>query len=202
MSRTNESPTTSSYIRRAGATLPEPPQPACNSERGGTTPGPVLPPHPPLLRAGSTRDQAKGPAKHARPTAKPMTTRMLTNNRPEYYHPRRASRVRAPRGPARTSSGKVTRLGRRGGYGTYNLREWYEGHDPRRKLTKSLSGRGAATLPGIPVLRNSTRGTQGTTGAPHGATPTPNQRARICYAEPNPPRRTERPGTTAQAEPP
>ena len=57
-------------------------------------------------------------------------------------------------------------------------------------------------LPGIPVLRNPTRGTQGATGSPHGATPTPYQRARICYAEPNPPHRTERPGTTAQAEPP
>ena len=107
-----------------------------------------------------------------------------------------------PRGPAHTSSGKVKRLGRRGGYGAYNLRKWYEGHTPHRKLTTSISGRGAATLPGIPILRSPTRGTRGTTGSPHGATPTPCQRARVCYAEPNPPRRTEHPGTTAQAEPP
>ena len=33
-------------------------------------------------------------------------------------------RIRAPRGPAQTSSGKVKRLRRRGGFGTYNLREW------------------------------------------------------------------------------
>ena len=30
----------------------------------------------------------------------------------------------------------------------------------------------------------------------------PCQQARVCYAEPNLPRRTERPDTTAQAEPP
>ena len=70
--------------------------------------------------------------------------------------------MRAPQGRTRTSSGKVNRLGRWGGFGKYNLREWYEGHIPRRKLT------GAWTLPSIPFLRTSTRGTQGTTGSPHG----------------------------------
>ena len=110
--------------------------------------------------------------------------------------------MRAPRGPAHTSSGKVNHLGRWGGFGTCNLREWWEGHTPRRKLTASRSGRGAATLPGIPVLQNHTRGTKGTTGSPHGATATPCQQARMCYAEPSPPRRTERPGTKARAEPP
>ena len=110
--------------------------------------------------------------------------------------------IRAPRGPVHTSSGKVKRLGPRGGFGTHNLREWYEGQTPRRKLTPSISGRGAATLPSIPILRNPTRGTQGTTGSPHGATPTPYQRAPMCYAEPSSPRRTERPGRTARAEPP
>ena len=198
MSDTKENPTTSSYIPRAGATLPGPPQPACNRERGGATPGPVLPPNPPLPRAGSTRGMAKGPAKHARPTAGPMTTRMLSNNGPEYYLPRGASRNTCNAGPAHTSSGKVKRLGCRGGFGTYNLREWYEGHIPRRKLTASMSGRGAATLPGIPILRSPTRGTRRTTGSPHGATPTPCQRARMCHAEPSPPRWTERPGTTAR----
>ena len=98
--------------------------------------------------------------------------------------------------------GKLHALDARGGYGTYNLRELYERRAPRRKLTKSLSGRGAATLPDFPVLRSPTRGTRGATSSPHGATPTPYQQARICYAEPKPPRRTERPGITAQAEPP
>ena len=37
------------------------------------------------------------------------------------------------------------------GFGTYNLREWYEGHTPRRKLTASIRKRGAATLPGIRI---------------------------------------------------
>ena len=110
--------------------------------------------------------------------------------------------IRAPRGPAHTSSGKVKRLGRRGAFGTYNLRKWYEGHTPRRKLTASTSGRGAARLPGIPIAGNPNRGTRGTTGLPHGATPVPCQRAQMCYAEPSPPRRTERPGATARAEPP
>ena len=148
----------------------------------------------------SLASQIPSPAKQAGPTAGLVTTRMLTKNCPEYYHPTRASGVRAPRGPARTSSRKVARLGRRGGYGIYNLRVWYEGHAPRRKLTKSMSERGAATLPVIPILRNPNWGTRGNTGSPQGATPTPCQRARMCYAESNPPRRTERPGTTAQAD--
>ena len=88
---------------------------------------------------------------------------------------------------------KVTRLGRWWGYGTYKLRERYEGHAPGRKLTKTFSGRGVATLPGVPVLRNATRGTREATGSPQGATPTRYQRARMCYAEPNPPRRIPAP---------
>ena len=46
-------------------------------------------------------------------------------------------------------------------------------------------------MPGIPILRNRTRGTRGTSDSQHGATPTPCQRAQMCYAEPNPPRQTE-----------
>ena len=88
------------------------------------------------------------------------------------------------------------------GYGTYNLCEWYGGHTPRRQLTTSIRGRGAGTLPGTPVLQNPTRGMRGATSSPHGAAPAPCQQARVCYAEPNPPHRTERPDTTAQAEAP
>ena len=141
MLSTNESPTTSSYIPRTGAAPPGPPQPACNSGRGGTTPRPVSPPHPRLPRAGSTMDQARGPATHARLTAGLMTTRMLSNNRPEYYHPRKASRGTCTAGTGAHLLRESYTPGTPGGYGTYNLREWYDGHAPRRKLTKSLSGR-------------------------------------------------------------
>ena len=89
-----------------------------------------------------------------------------------------------------------------GGLGTYNLREWYEGHTPRGKLTASRSERGASILPSTPLLQNPTRGTQGATGSPHGAhkPASPCQQAQMCYAEPSPPHRTERPGTRARAE--
>ena len=79
VSNANKNPTTSTHIPRAGATLTGPPQPACNRERGGAKPRPVIPPDPPLPRTGSTRGQAKGPAKHAEPTAGQMTTGMLSN---------------------------------------------------------------------------------------------------------------------------
>ena len=36
-----------------------------------------------------------------------------------------------------------------------------------------MTGRGAATLPGTPVLHNPTRGMRGATSSPHGAAPTP-----------------------------
>ena len=176
MSNTNENPTTGPYIPRAGATLPGPLQPACNRERVGATPGPVLPPNPPLPRAGSTGGRANGPAKHAGPRAGLMTTKMLSNNRPEYYLPSRAYRDTCTAGTGAHLLQNVQRLGRRGGFGTYNLHEIYEGHTPRRKLTASMSGRGAATLPGIPILRNPTRGTRGTTGSPQGPTPSPASR--------------------------
>ena len=74
-----------------GPRFPDPRNPPATANEAAPRPD-VLPPHPPLPRAGSTRDQAKGQAKHAGPTAGPMTTRMLTNNRPQYYHPRRAFR--------------------------------------------------------------------------------------------------------------
>ena len=79
MSDRKKTPTTSSRIPRAGAALPGPPRPACNRERGSATPGPVIPPDPPLPRNGSARGRAKGPAKHAGPTAGPMTTGVLSS---------------------------------------------------------------------------------------------------------------------------
>ena len=81
MSDTNKTPTTSSHIPRAGAALPETPRPACNRERGSATPGPVIPPDPPLPRNGSARGRANWPAKHAGPTAGPMTTGVLSRPR-------------------------------------------------------------------------------------------------------------------------
>ena len=88
VSNTNKNPTNSSHIPQAGATLPGPPQPARDRERDGAQHGPVLPPNPPLPRTGPTRGRAKGPAKHAGPTAGPMTTGMISSNRPGCYHQR------------------------------------------------------------------------------------------------------------------
>ena len=45
-----------------------------------------------LPQTGHTMDRAKGPAKHAGPTARPMTTGMLSRSRQEHYTPRRESR--------------------------------------------------------------------------------------------------------------
>ena len=66
------------------------------------------------------------------------------------------------------------------------------------------AGHGASTLTSTPFLRTPTRGTQGTMGSPHGAREPASscRRARGCYAEPSPLRRTERPDTKAGAEPP
>ena len=48
-----------------------------------------------------------------------------------------------------------------------------------------MRGRGAATLPGTPVLHNPTRGMRGATSSPHRPRQPPCQQARVCYAEPN-----------------
>ena len=65
------------------------------------------------------------------------------------------------RGDRRTPPpGKLNAWDAWGGFCTCNLRKWYEGHTPRRKLTVSRSERGAASLPVISVLRNLNRGTQ------------------------------------------
>ena len=79
MSDTKKTPTTSSHIPQAGDTLPGPPRPACNRERGSATPEHVIPPDPPLPRNRSARGRAKGPAEHAGPTAGPMTTGVLSS---------------------------------------------------------------------------------------------------------------------------
>ena len=79
MSDTNKNPTTSSHMPRAGAALPGPPRTACNRERGSATPGPVGPPDPPHPRTGFARGRAKGPVKHAGPTAGPMTTGVISS---------------------------------------------------------------------------------------------------------------------------
>ena len=112
VSSTHGNPMTSSYNPPGEGHASRTPRPTCSRERGGPTPGPVHPPHPPLPRAESTRGRAKGPAKYAEPAAGPITTRMLTNHRPEYYRPGRASRDKCT---ARTSAHLrrgVERLGR------------------------------------------------------------------------------------------
>ena len=105
-------PTTSSYNPPGQGHASRTPRPTCSRERGGTTPGHVLPPHPPLPRAGSTRGRAKGPAKYTEPAAGPITTRMLTNHRPEYYRPGRASGDKCTAGTSAHLRRGVGRLGR------------------------------------------------------------------------------------------
>ena len=56
-----------------------PRDPPATGKGGSATPGPVIPPDPPLQRNGSTRGRAKGPAIHAGPTAKPMTAGVLSS---------------------------------------------------------------------------------------------------------------------------
>ena len=92
MSNTNKDPTNLSNIPRAGATLPRPPPPAHDRDRDGAQHGPVLPPNPPLPQTGHTMDRAKRPAKYAGPTARPMTTGMLSRSRQEHYLPSEESR--------------------------------------------------------------------------------------------------------------
>ena len=112
VSSTHGNPTTSSYNPPGKGHASRTPRPTCSRERGGATPGPVLPPHPPLPRAGSTRGRAKGPAKYAEPAAGPITTRMLTNHRPEYYRPGRASGDECTAGTSAHLLRGVERLGR------------------------------------------------------------------------------------------
>ena len=112
VSSTHRNPTISSYNPPGERHASRTPRPTCSRERGGATPGPVLPPHPPLPRAGSTRGRAKGPAKYAEPAAGPITTRMLTNHRPEYYRPGRASGDKCTAGTSAHLLRGVERLGR------------------------------------------------------------------------------------------
>ena len=112
VSSTHGKPTTSSHNPPGEGHASWTPRPTCSRERGGATPGPVLPPHPPLPRAGSTRGRAKGPAKYAEPAAGPITTRMLTNHRPEYYRPGQASGDKCTAGTSAHLRRGVERLGR------------------------------------------------------------------------------------------
>ena len=112
VSSTHGNPTTSSYKPPGEGHASRTPRPTCSRERGGATPGPVLPPHPPLPRAGSTRGRAKSPAKYAEPAAGLITTRMLTNHRPEYYRPGRASGDNCTAGTSAHLLPGVERLGR------------------------------------------------------------------------------------------
>ena len=62
-----------------GPHFQDPRDPPATGKGGSATPGPVIPPDPPLPRNRSARGRAKGPAKHAGPTAEPMTTGVLSN---------------------------------------------------------------------------------------------------------------------------
>ena len=112
VSSTHGNPMTCSYNPPGEGQASRTPRPTCSREQGGATPGPVLPPHPPLPRAGSTRGRAKGPAKYAEPAAGPITTRTLTNHRHEYYRPGRASGDKCTAGTSAHLRRGVERLGR------------------------------------------------------------------------------------------
>ena len=62
-----------------GPQFPDPRDPPATRKGGSATPGPVIPPDPPLPRNGSARGRAKGSAKRAEPAAEPMTTGVLSN---------------------------------------------------------------------------------------------------------------------------
>ena len=88
---------------RRGAHFPDPRDPPATGKGGSATPGPVIPPDPPLPRNGSARGRAKGPAKHAGPTAEPMTAGVLSNTA---IHQIRALALDERRQPAvRTETG-------------------------------------------------------------------------------------------------
>ena len=112
VSSTHGNPMTSSYNPPGEGHASRTPLPTCSRERSSATPGPVLPPHPPLPRARSTRGRAKGPAKYAEPAAGPITTRMLTNHGPVYYRPGRAARDKCIAGTSAHLLRGVERLGR------------------------------------------------------------------------------------------
>ena len=112
VSSTHGNPRTSSYNPPGKGHASRTPRRTCSRERGGATPGPVLPPRPPLPRAGSTRGRAKGPAKYAEPAAGPITTRTLTNHRPEYHRPGRASGDKCTAGTSAHLRRGVESLGR------------------------------------------------------------------------------------------
>ena len=65
---------------RRGPHFPDPSDPPATRKAGSATPGTAIPPDPPLSRNGSARGRPKGPAKHAEPAAKPMTTGVLSNS--------------------------------------------------------------------------------------------------------------------------
>ena len=110
VSSTHGNPTTSSYNPPGEGHASRTPRPTCSRERGGATPGPVHPPHPPLPRAESTRGRAKGPAKYAEPAAGPITTRIIKNHQPEYYRPGRASGDKCTAGTSAVRRWGVERL--------------------------------------------------------------------------------------------
>ena len=63
-----------------GPHFPDFSDPPATRKWGSARPGTAIPPDPPLPRNGSERGRAKGPAKHAEPAAKPMTTGVLSNS--------------------------------------------------------------------------------------------------------------------------
>ena len=60
-----------------GPHFPDPRDPPATGKGGSAAPGPVIPPDPPLPRNGSARGRVNRPAKHAGPTAEPITTGVL-----------------------------------------------------------------------------------------------------------------------------
>ena len=131
VSSTHGNPTTSSCNPPGEGHASRTPRPTCSRERGGATPAPVLPPHPPLPRAGSTRGRAKCPAKYADPAAGPITTRMLTNHRPGYYRPGRASGDKCTAGTSAHLRRGVGRLGRVRLRHVYHVRMVRGAHPPQ-----------------------------------------------------------------------
>ena len=75
--RKNQRPLPTSPGR--GPHFPDPRDPPATGNGGSATPGPVIPPDPPLPRNRSARGRAKEPAKRAGPTAELMTTGALSN---------------------------------------------------------------------------------------------------------------------------
>ena len=113
VSSTHGNHTTSSYNPPGEGHASRTPRPTCSRERGGATPGPVLPPHPLLPRARSTRGRAKGPGQ-IRGTSGRADNHKNVNVPPAtvYYRRERASGDKCTAGTSAHPLQGVERLGR------------------------------------------------------------------------------------------